>query len=65
MTFTGLYNTHPHYMQTTLMKFFKFQIEEDVMRQLVEQVFSTLKDLKSRRMGSQGILRYTRYLDQH
>jgi hypothetical protein len=24
--------------QTTLKKFFKFQIEEDVMRQLVEQV---------------------------
>jgi hypothetical protein len=37
------------FVQSTLKKFFAYQIEEDVMRQLVEQVFSTLHRLKERR----------------
>jgi hypothetical protein len=36
-------------VKSTLKKFFAYQIEEDVMRQLVEQVFSTLHRLKERR----------------
>mmetsp|Transcript_9614 Transcript_9614/g.14470 ORF Transcript_9614/g.14470 Transcript_9614/m.14470 type:complete len:762 (-) Transcript_9614:127-2412(-) len=37
-------------LQNTLTRFFKFEIEEDVMRQLVEQVFATLARLRQKAM---------------